>query len=321
MTSKHSLSINRALLLVALVTLTVGPLRAETVDFNDLPLATGSFFNGPTANAVPVDSVEQLFGDSALVGTFASGGPAPVQFTNESDTEFAGSWTGFAYSNVNNTADGSFTNQYAAYTGVGAGPGVGGNADNYAIGFGYLDPNSAQSNLLQTFSFDVKNPDPAQLALLPHFQIPSGYQISSLDVANTTYAAMTMINGGNGATPFGANSWFQLSIYGTNAQGQVLPGIYNFFLDQGANPLSTWTTLPLASTLSGATTLYFNLTSSDVPSGQDDLFGMNTPGYFALDNVVILPTPEPSTFVLACAAACGLMAVARRRRSRGAVAK
>ena len=53
-----------------------------------------------------------LFGDSLVSGTFASGSPAAVQFTNEYDD---GYWTGFAYSNVDDTTDG-YPNQFGAIT-------------------------------------------------------------------------------------------------------------------------------------------------------------------------------------------------------------
>jgi Domain of unknown function (DUF4465)/PEP-CTERM motif len=307
----------------------------ETVDFNDLSLAdgnpsysgsggvtsdvTGYYFNGPTANSTAVNNMEQLSGDNGLVGTFSSGSPAPIVFGNISDTSdpnspgYPGNWAGFGYSNVNDTTDPGYTNQFAAYPGVGAGAGLNGAPDNYAIGFGYLNANANQA---QPFAFNTANPDPSQLALLPQFQIPSGYQIQSLEVTNTTYDVLSFLEGGGGAKVFGPGDWYQLTIYGTNAQGQVLPNQYDYYLANFQNGNSTiiesWQTLSLASTLSGATTLYFNVTSTD-----NGPYGMNTPGYFALDNIVIQPVPEPSSLALLATAACGLAAIAWRRR-RGA---
>ncbi len=267
---------------------------AELIDFNDISLAsgkpsfaadgttvTGYYSNGPTANAVPGTD---LYGDSTLDGTFSSGSPASIQLSN-SYVPSEDSWSGFAISNVDDPTDPDSTNQYAAVTGVGAGLGSGGAPDNYAIGFGYLD---AQANFSQPFNFDPTNP--TQLAMLPHIQLPSGYKIESMDVTNTTYAAMSILHGDQFAKQFGPGDFFELNVYGTNAAGQPLRNSVPFYLANFLNGSSTivqnWTPLDL-SALSGATTLYFNLSSSDVGE-----FGMNTPGYFALDNVQIAPTQE-----------------------------
>ena len=58
--------------------------------------------------------------------------------------------------------------------------------------------------------------------------------------------------------------------------------------------------------LEGAVTLSFGLTSSDVGA-----FGMNTPAYFAIDNLHVVP--EPVTFMLL---ASGGVVVLRRRATR-----
>ncbi|HVU85799.1 MAG TPA: DUF4465 domain-containing protein [Pirellulales bacterium] len=272
------------------------PAAAEVVDFNDISLAnanpsyvpgtnivTGYYFNGPTANSVPSTDP---YGDPTLDGTFAVGSPASIELSNSyvpSSDPSSASWSGFAISNVNDPNDAGYLNQYAAVTGVGAGPGVGGNPDNYAVDFGYLDQ---KANGAQSFNFDPSNP--TQLAMLPHVQLPAGYQIQSMDVTNTTYAVMSMLNGDQFAKQFGPGDFFELSVYGTNAAGQVLPNSVNFYLADFLNGASSivenWTTLDLSS-LSAASTLYFNLSSSDVGA-----FGMNTPGYFALDNVHIAAT-------------------------------
>ena len=95
----------------------------------------------------------------------------------------------------------------------------------------------------------------------------------------------------------------------------------NFNLATGSSIVTDWETVNLSS-LSGATTLYFNLSSSRVDpnvTNPDNSItygaGMETPGYFALGEVQITPVPEPSTCVLLASAAFGLFFVARRRRS------
>jgi len=284
------------------------PAQAETVDFNDLPLAPNSSASGPMPNA---QSIVENDGSDGSLGTFASGSPGAVQLVNNYDTTYD-SWSGFAYSNVNDTTDGTFTNQYAAITGVGAGPGLDGAADNYAVAYGYLDinPNPYSD---QTFEFDPTKPTAltaAQLgAWLPEVTLPTGYQIDSLEVTNTTYAYLSMEEGINGSKMFGSGDFFDLYVYGANAEGQVLPNYYTFDLANGSDIVKTWSTLDLGSTLAGATTLYFELASSD-----NGVYGMNTPGYFALDNIVVQPVPEPTGLALMCAAGLGLGAVAWRRR-------
>ncbi len=231
-----------------------------------------------------------------------------MQLSNSYVTSFP-SWNGFAISNVNDTTQPGLANQFAAITGVGAGTGVGGAPDNYAVATGHLDLTANDS---QPFAFDPTNP--AQLAMLPTMHLPAGYKIESMDVTNTTYAAMSMLHGDQFAKQFGPGDFFELNVYGTNAAGQPLPNSVPFYLANFLNGSSTiiqnWTSLDL-SALSGATTLYFNLSSSDVGE-----FGMNTPGYFALDNVQIQAVPEPASFVLLISASTGIGLFARFRRGR-----
>ncbi len=129
-----------------------------------------------------------------------------------------------------------------------------------------------------------------------------------MDVTNTTYATLSMLNGDQFAKKFGPGDYFQLNVYGTTATGQLLAPV-NFylanFLNGSSEIVQNWTKVDLSS-LSGATHLYFNLQSSDVGA-----FGMNTPGYFAMDNVQIAPVPESSAFVLMLVA---LIAFGTRRR-------
>jgi hypothetical protein len=309
---------SRIPLLLFVLAFAARSVRAEVVDFNDVALpntqqilpgpVTGQYYNGPTTNAVPgMDA----YGDPTLNGTFGSGSPA-VQFSNSYVPSF-GSWSGFAVSNVNDTTDPGIANQYAAITGVGAGTGVGGKPDNYGVAYGYLDQTA---NAIQSFNFDPTNP--TQLAMLPHFQLPAGSSISSMQVTNTTYSALSMEFGDTFAKQFGPGDFFKLTAYGTDAAGHVLsatPSIYlaNFLTGNGGGIVTSWENFNL-SALSGAKTVYFNLSSSDV--GQ---FGMNTPGTFAFDNIVLnsAAVPEPATLVLALLAGIGGAAAVRRSRRRG----
>ncbi|HMO36139.1 MAG TPA: DUF4465 domain-containing protein, partial [Gemmatales bacterium] len=67
-------------------------------------------------------------------------------------------------------------------------------------------------------------------------------------------------------------------------------------------------TVDLSGLGAGTSALTFELTSSDVGP-----FGMNTPAYFAMDNLVVA-VPEPGTMALVGSAALGLIGWYGRRR-------
>ena len=180
-----------------------------------------------------------------------------------------GSWSGWSYSNVNDTTTPGYANQYAAYTGTGVG-----GSGNYAVGY-------------------VGDPDYG--GALPTITIPNGMQVQSAMFTNTTYAALSMLNGDQFAKQFGPDDWFKLTITGEDASNNVL-GSVDFYLAENGSIVNTWQSVDLSS-LSAAKTLEFNLTSSDT-----GLYGMNTPAYFAMDNLKLSPVPEPSTLALLCGA-------------------
>lgn len=278
---------------------------AETVDFEDehLNLDLGSYWNGPDPNG---EEVTGPYGGTIREGSFESGG---VEFINRYNETFE-SWSGFAYSNTTDNTTAGFTNQYSAYTGSGYGSGD----DNYGVAFGYDD----------TLGSNAPN-DVSELEVLPYFELPDGATIESAYVTNTTYAALSMLNGDSFAKQFGGptgddSDWFKLTVFGSDANSKPLSDTVDFYLadyrfeDNSEDYIvDKWTNVDL-SDLAGAERLYFNTSSSDVGD-----FGMNTPGYFAIDNITYQPVPEPSTLVLltlGCLAAA-LVSVRARRPSRG----
>ena len=133
---------------------------------------------------------------------------------------------------------------------------------------------------------DLNPANATQLAQLPYLTLPFGACIQGTEVANTTYAALSMLYGDSFAAQFAAGDWFALTVYGTNANNVLLANSVTFYLADyrqvNGTPdyiISQWTPLNLSS-LAGATCLYFNLTSSD--SGEN---GMNTPAYFAVNDI------------------------------------
>jgi hypothetical protein len=220
--------------------------------------------------------------------TFTSGG---ATFNNYYNTSF-GNWAGWSVSRVTDVTTQGFGNQYAAYN---LPSGTGDNSPTYAVG--YVD------------SFTP---------VTPTITLPIGTKPASARITNDTYAALIMLNGdpNNFARQFDVahQDYFTLTITGHDALG-VLTGAVNFNLADYRVPsmvsqpyvISQWTTVDLTP-LGNATSLAFTLASSD--TGQ---FGINTPTYFALDNLTVTPAPEPGTLLLAGFAAIGLACRARTR--------
>jgi len=74
-----------------------------TINFDDLSLATGSFYNGgPATNS----------------NGWASGGAI---FQNSYSADWGGYWSGWSYSNVNAPTTAGYQNQYASSAGLGLG--------------------------------------------------------------------------------------------------------------------------------------------------------------------------------------------------------
>src|SRR5687768_18416451 len=102
-------AIRRIMIVVALCTFST-PCWAATADFEDLPLASNSFYNGDPGGLIPGQSHD---------GSFVSGG---AKFNNlfATDAQFGFSfWEGWAYSNKTDTTTPGFANQYSAFTGSG----------------------------------------------------------------------------------------------------------------------------------------------------------------------------------------------------------
>lgn len=252
--------------MVTVLLLTLGVLVAKSrgatiVDFQDLSLGASSYWDGSDGS-----------------NGFSSGG---AHFNNGYD-QIYGSWSGWSYSNINDTTTAGYGNLYAAYTGTGVG-----GSGNYAIG--YVG-------------------DPAYGGVLPTITIPNGTQVQSAMFTNTTYAALSMLKGDQFAKKFGPGDWFLLTITGEDASNNVM-GSVPFYLAENGSIVNNWQPVDLRP-LSGAKTLEFSLTSSD--SG---LYGMNTPASFAMDNLTLSPVPEPSTLALLCGAGIACAVWGYRRRS------
>ncbi|MBC8481715.1 MAG: DUF4465 domain-containing protein, partial [Planctomycetes bacterium] len=131
-------------------------------------------------------------------------------------------------------------------------------------------------------------------------------------ITNTTYAALSMQQSDDFAKRFGYGSWdpiseswsnpdgtdedwFLLTVTGKDSAGDI-SGTVDFYLadyrfsDNGDDYMvSDWAWVDFSG-LGNASTIDFALSSSDTGAN-----GMNTPSYFAMDN---LSVPEPATLAL-----------------------
>ena len=159
---------------------------------------------------------------------------------------------GFAVSNIVNVDTAGFKNMYATYAGSGA--------------------SSSNNYLLATNNAGIK--------------LPSTAQLLSIEITNSTYAALSMKNGDSFAKKFSGKDkdFFKVWVKGY-ASGKVKDSLEvylaNFqFTDTTQNFIQKeWKTIDLSKFVA-IDSLSFKLESKDI--GQN---GMNTPGYFTVDNI------------------------------------
>ncbi len=190
-------------------------------------------------------------------------------------------WYGFAVSSVVDSTTAGFGNQYAAY------PGGGFLSDTYAVAFG----------------------DTATMT----FATPSS--VAGFRIANTTYTFLTLQDGDEyGFTaPLPAGGWFRVTAEGS--LGGSPTGTADFYLAdlRGPTPpglLDEWDWFDLAS-LGTVDSIRFSFSGSDVGT-----FGLNTPAYFAMDDVTYAPVPEPATWGLGAGAVVAAWVLCRPARMR-----
>ena len=236
---------------------------AATIDFEDAEMAKKKVYGGPGGGRYWAGLQPPT--DGSIDSSYVSGG---ARFLNNNAECCGGAvfWNGFAYSNTTDTTTPGNGNEISAYAGGGAV-----NSANYAVAY-------AGGASAPRIEFDV--PSLLQSAML----------------TNTTYTGLSMRDGDFFAKKFGGDSgtdadFLLLTITGRDA-ANVSTGTVDFYLaDFRSNDpaedyiLDVWTMVNLSS-LGLVSALEFSFASSDV--GQ---FGINTPVYFALDNIQAVPVP------------------------------
>jgi hypothetical protein len=265
----------RCLLTFGGLALAASNAAAAVADFDNLAPTTP--YTGPGGGA--------YWNGADGSGGFRSGG---VHFLNTYNSGW-NSWDGWAYSNTTDTITAGYENQYSAFAG-GAHSGA-----NYGVFF-------------------------APWSQTPTVTAPAPCAFEGMYVTNTTYAALSMLNGDATAKKFGGESgddpdWFLLSIVGKDADGGTT-GTVDFYLadyrfENNALDyvLDGWAYVDLTPLGDNVKSLEFALTSSD-----NGGYGMNTPAYFAMDDLKTSAVPEPSTLALLCGVGVAAAMVLRKRR-------
>lgn len=190
---------------------------------------------------------------------------SPIQLVNYYDTDFS-YFTGFAISNVTDNTTPGYMNQYSAYAGSGAD-----NSSTYAV--------ATSSPSFYTTSVQVG--------------------ITSFDISNTTYAGLSMLDGDSFGKQFGeptnaageidgtdGEDFFKVWIICENMSDGSKDSIefyladYRFADDSEDYILNTWETIDLSGIAFNVSKVSIRFESSDIGE-----FGMNTPGYVAIDNI------------------------------------
>lgn len=268
------------------------------------PASRAEYLHGNFEDQYPgPDSYRNDFGPAGQfqTGEFTLSNHYEIQEFGDFQYEF---WHGFAVSSrVDNTyepTDPSFIHQFGAYAPARGGLTGSGGSATYATAF--------VSNFGDDKTF-INRPENADWV--------------SIDVANTTYAAQSILLGDGFARAFEPGDWFRLDILGYSdlgGAGSLIDTISFYLADYRGDTLqliSDWTRVDLGN-LAGARSLAFELFSSDV-----DEWGMNTPASFAIDNLIafregpdpsIPAVPEPSSLLLAGLGLGGLAFYQRRSR-------
>lgn len=188
----------------------------------------------------------------------------------------SGYWSGFAASNLQNDTTPGFTNDKSAITAAGV--------DSLGDTYGIFNGSGSHKMV---------------------FTNGGAHHVNGMYLTNTTYAYLSMLNGDMFGKKFGGatgndEDFFLLKIWGTNLSNEATADTVKFYLaDFRYNNsyedyiVNNWRWVDLER-LGPVTALNFELSSSDVGD-----YGMNTPAYFAFDQISILKdySPEISTDV------------------------
>lgn len=159
----------------------------------------------------------------------------------------------------------TYTEQLTVSTGTTGAAGHGGSA-NFCVQNGYVDETSYKT-------------------VLPSFYFADGKArvVDHMYVVNTCYTLNSLYYGDSFAKPATADSWFKIVAYGYDADGRKTGSTECFLCNGSANIVEEWTKFDL-SVLGSVTKIEFNIMGSSDLCGD---YGLNTPAYFAYDDVAV----------------------------------
>ncbi|MDZ4198993.1 MAG: DUF4465 domain-containing protein [Kiritimatiellia bacterium] len=216
-------------------------------------------------------------------GGFFSGG---VFFTNDYNAAWS-SWQGFSYSNVNDPGTPGYENQYAVYQPGKDRSGMG----NYAVGY-YTQPS-------------FWSPE-----FRPRLTLASPAEVLDLYVNNTAYVALSVRDGDGFVSPFEEGDWLRLRIAGLddllNPVGSEVEVYLADYRDGKTFIMDSWTQVNLGDAF-GSAVKHIEFRIDGTKTGD---FGLDTPAYFAIDDLQVIP--EPGVWLLSLIGAA-FVSIRKRR--------
>jgi autotransporter-associated beta strand protein len=263
--------------------------QAMTIDFEDLSLDAQCHWSGPDPDG---QFVQQTFPyeDDLQIGKFTS---KNVDFSNSYSLTYS-SWAGWAYSNM--------TYNPAAYMPGDGYPGDGsnGNPDPVPTGLGgqyYAAPGRDAGGAAVPGNYAMGY---VGATFTPTVDFPAPTTLNGMYIANNNYAYYMMKEGDPNhiARQFTDGDYLKLTVVGKNLRGDVLGSVDSYLADfrdpasrtddpRKDNYISNqWTWINLSGLGGGVSSLEFQLFSTDTGDK-----GINTPAYFAMDNLTTVGNP------------------------------
>lgn len=178
----------------------------------------------------------------------------PWTFENNT-TEY--SWNGFAFSTLNDTKTAGYENQYSVFS----------TATPTTFAIAYYEAYMNTPAVFRVCDGQVRN-------------------LLTIDVCNATYPALAMRDGSNFSRKFTSGDWFKVIFTGYDVYGKA-SGTVEFYAADYRNGktyiCSEWTKVDL-SALGAVQKVEITMDSSDTGD-----WGINTPCYICLDNLVYIP--------------------------------
>lgn len=229
-------------------------------------ILTTALFLGANSNAQLVFDFENAV---LATETFDNGSGSAANFSNTeltlSNDYSGGFWSGFAISNTTDVTTADYTNESSSYTGAGR------SSSNYGVFYSAGDITTANDQL----------------------------QVDGFYITNTAYAALSMLNGDAFAKQFGSlngadgmpdgtngEDYFKVWIVAENETGMTKDSVefyladFRFADDNDDYIVENWNYVDLSGMGFLVNKVSFRFESSDIGA-----FGMNTPAYFAIDDI------------------------------------